>query len=180
MAWGGSKKKLPPQTFSHGGAVKNFPPRHFPMGGKFAPKNFGACGGLESYYVVFSLLDPSITHLLVASPPQAEIFDICCLFSLRKCNFLKENRHLDGSIWQNSPPAAGHPNHGKLAPRPAAPPAARLLRPRPCQLLSPRSRACSRISPSAFDLAARRLRKQGKLGSGRRSLSVASRKHSPL
>ena len=92
------------------------------MGGKFAPKIFGACGGLESYYVVFSLIHPSITHLLVASPPQAEIFDICCLFSLRKCNFLKENRHLDGSIWQNSPPAAGHPNHGKLPPQPTSPP----------------------------------------------------------
>ena len=110
MAWGGSFFQLPPQTFSHGGEVKNFPPRHFPMGGKFAPKIFGACGGLESYCVVFSLLEPSITHLLVASPPQAENFDICGLFSLRKCNFLKENRHLDVSDWQNFPPAAGHPN----------------------------------------------------------------------
>ena len=110
MAWGGSFFQLPPHTFSHGGEVKNFPPRHFPMGGKFAPKFFGACGGLESYYVVFSVLEPSIAHLLVTSPPQAENFGICGLFSLRKCGFLKENRHLDVSDCQNFPPAAGHPN----------------------------------------------------------------------
>ena len=65
---------------------------------------------LESYYVVSSVLEPSIAHLLVTSPPQAENFDICDLFSLRKCDFLKGNRHLDVSDWQNFPPAAGHPN----------------------------------------------------------------------
>ena len=26
--------------------------------------------------------------------------------------FSEGNRHLDGSIWQNFPPAVGHPNHG--------------------------------------------------------------------
>ena len=42
--------------------------------------------------MVSSVLEPSIAHMLVTSPPQAENFDICDLFSLRKCDFLKGNR----------------------------------------------------------------------------------------
>ena len=62
------------------------------MGGKFAPKFFGACGGLESYYVVFSVFEPSIAHLLVTSPPQAENFGIS---KVENEIFIKENNKFE-------------------------------------------------------------------------------------
>ena len=50
----------------------------------------------------------SVESYMYSSPPQAENLDIFVLFSLRKCNFPKGNRHLDVSDLQNFPPAAGH------------------------------------------------------------------------
>ena len=56
----------------------------------------------------------SVESYMYSSPPQAENLEIFVLFSLRKCNFPKGNRHLDVSDLQNFPPAAGPSFFGVL------------------------------------------------------------------
>ncbi len=45
----------------------------------------------------------SVESYMYSSPPQAENLEIFVLFSLRKCNFPKGNRHLDVSDLQKCP-----------------------------------------------------------------------------
>ena len=56
----------------------------------------------------------SVESYMYSSPPQAENLEIFVLFSLRKCNFPKGNRHLDVSDLQNFQPAAGPSFFGVL------------------------------------------------------------------